>query len=76
MVLVKYCGAFMSVSYVFNNERRIYRPNMSSVVVMLGSESVLPQPKTPGYFMETDPPQGCHDSSPSNEFTMSVLEAR
>ncbi|GMN61950.1 hypothetical protein TIFTF001_031032 [Ficus carica] len=57
-------------------QRTADRPNMSSVVVMLGSESVLPQPKKPGYFMETDPPQGCHDSSPSNKFTISVLEAR
>ena len=29
------------------------RPSMSSVILMLGSESELPQPKPPGYYMET-----------------------
>ncbi|KAJ0101131.1 hypothetical protein Patl1_04477 [Pistacia atlantica] len=28
------------------------RPNMSSVVVMLGSENELPQPKQPGFLMD------------------------
>ncbi|GMN23708.1 hypothetical protein TIFTF001_040489 [Ficus carica] len=28
------------------------RPSMSSVILMLGSESELPQPKPPGYYME------------------------
>uniref|UniRef100_A0A803PA77 Receptor-like serine/threonine-protein kinase n=1 Tax=Cannabis sativa TaxID=3483 RepID=A0A803PA77_CANSA len=36
----------------------IDRPNMSSVVVMLSGESVLPQPKPPGYFSETDMLEG------------------
>ncbi|XP_062109352.1 G-type lectin S-receptor-like serine/threonine-protein kinase At4g27290 isoform X2 [Humulus lupulus] len=30
------------------------RPNMSSVVTMLSGEGVLPQPKPPGYFTQTD----------------------
>ncbi|PON81461.1 S-receptor-like serine/threonine-protein kinase [Trema orientale] len=40
------------------------RPSMSSVVSMLESENVvLPQPKPPGYFMETDSQVGDHSSS-------------
>ncbi|GMN61958.1 hypothetical protein TIFTF001_031046 [Ficus carica] len=39
-------------------QRAVDRPSMSSVVVMLGSDShVLPHPKRPGYFMETESPQ-------------------
>ncbi|KAJ0733770.1 putative protein kinase RLK-Pelle-DLSV family [Helianthus annuus] len=30
------------------------RPNMSSVIMMLGGESVLPEPKQPAFFMEKD----------------------
>ncbi|KAM3696576.1 hypothetical protein ACB098_06G050500 [Castanea mollissima] len=30
------------------------RPSMSSVVVVLGSECALPQPKKPGFFLEKD----------------------
>ncbi|GMN63007.1 hypothetical protein TIFTF001_032089 [Ficus carica] len=52
------------------------RPVMSSVILMLGSDShVLPQPKRPGYFME-EPPPGCPVSSLTNDMTISVLEAR
>ncbi|XP_062095430.1 G-type lectin S-receptor-like serine/threonine-protein kinase At4g27290 [Humulus lupulus] len=53
------------------------RPSMPSVVMMLGSESVLPQPKKPGYFMETDLPiDGYSKSFLTNYVTMSILEAR
>ncbi|PON49890.1 S-receptor-like serine/threonine-protein kinase [Parasponia andersonii] len=41
----------------------IDRPNMSSVIFMLSGESVLPQPKPPGYFMETDLWEGDRFSS-------------
>ncbi|XP_048234994.1 G-type lectin S-receptor-like serine/threonine-protein kinase At4g27290 isoform X2 [Ricinus communis] len=57
------------------------RPNMSSVVVMLGSENLLPQPKQPGFFTERNIPEV--DSSSSkleslsiNEMSTTVLEAR
>ncbi|KAI3815815.1 hypothetical protein L1987_15497 [Smallanthus sonchifolius] len=30
------------------------RPNMSSVIMMLGGERALPQPKQPVYFMESE----------------------
>ena len=54
---------------------------MSSVVVMLGSESELPQPKQPGYFMETASGKGDNSiakpKSPSmNGMSFTMLEAR
>ena len=33
------------------------RPSMSSVILMLGSEGALPQPKRPGFFCETPMPE-------------------
>ena len=30
------------------------RPSMSSVVLMLSTESTIPQPKMPGFFIETE----------------------
>ncbi|KAG5235571.1 G-type lectin S-receptor serine/threonine-protein kinase [Salix suchowensis] len=57
------------------------RPTMSSVVVMLGSENPLPQPKQPGFFMGNNPPEqgsssGKHESYSANEVTLTSLEAR
>jgi hypothetical protein len=57
------------------------RPSISSVVVMLGSESALPQPKKPGFFVEKDSNEGrCflskHESSSTNEITVTLLETR
>ncbi|XP_024021181.1 G-type lectin S-receptor-like serine/threonine-protein kinase At4g27290 [Morus notabilis] len=57
------------------------RPNMSSVAVMLGSDSELPQPKPPGYFTETgavkrDSSSTKPDSSSTNDMSISLLEAR
>uniref|UniRef100_A0A2N9FCL3 non-specific serine/threonine protein kinase n=2 Tax=Fagus sylvatica TaxID=28930 RepID=A0A2N9FCL3_FAGSY len=57
------------------------RPSMSSVVVILGSESALPQPKKPGFFLEKDSNEGPgfsskHESSSTNEITITILEAR
>ena len=57
------------------------RPGISSVVVMLGSESALPQPKQPGFFLEKDSNEGQsltskHESSSTNEITITLLEAR
>ncbi|XP_031281337.1 G-type lectin S-receptor-like serine/threonine-protein kinase At4g27290 [Pistacia vera] len=57
------------------------RPNMSSVVVMLGSENELPQPKQPGFLMDRksqgpDSSLGKPESSSTNEITISLLEAR
>ena len=57
------------------------RPNMSSAVVMLGSESELPQPKPLGYFIETDLAKRGHSSMEpqsysTNERSISLLEPR
>jgi hypothetical protein len=55
------------------------RPNMSSVVQMLTSESLLSKPKQPGFFMEsptTDYSSSKHDTCSANKITNTVLEAR
>ncbi|GLU09099.1 hypothetical protein SLE2022_259750 [Rubroshorea leprosula] len=57
------------------------RPNMSSVVLMLGSETALGQPKEPGFLvdeksLETSSSSNKLESSSTNELSMSVLEAR
>lgn len=57
------------------------RPNMSSVVLMLGSENSLPDPKQPGFFTERNMPamdssSGNHESSSINDLTISVPEGR
>ncbi|CAK9160390.1 unnamed protein product, partial [Ilex paraguariensis] len=57
-----------------------YRPNMSSVVLMLSSESVLPQPKQPGFLIEVHneahPSSSNNESCSANEMTDTFLEAR
>ncbi|OMP00981.1 S-locus glycoprotein [Corchorus olitorius] len=57
------------------------RPNMSSVVVMLGSENELPLPKQPGFLLhkspfETDSSSGNYGSTSKNEVSLSLLEPR
>ncbi|KAG5235837.1 G-type lectin S-receptor serine/threonine-protein kinase [Salix suchowensis] len=57
------------------------RPNMAYVVLMLGNEDELPQPKQPGFFTERDLVEASSSSSqgkpPSaNECSSSLLEAR
>ncbi|GKV42590.1 hypothetical protein SLEP1_g49973 [Rubroshorea leprosula] len=57
------------------------RPPMSSVVMMLGSEIKLPQPKQPGFLLERTPLEmesstSKHDSTTINEITHTYLEAR
>ncbi|KAK2440104.1 G-type lectin S-receptor serine/threonine-protein kinase [Trifolium repens] len=60
-----------------------HRPNMSSVVLMLNSEKLLPEPSQPGFYTETarhpiqveSSPRSCEDCS-QNEASMSKLEAR
>ncbi|XP_050217230.1 G-type lectin S-receptor-like serine/threonine-protein kinase At4g27290 [Mercurialis annua] len=58
------------------------RPNMSTVVLMLGGESSLPQPKQPGFFTERNLPEAessssCYKSTTSiNEITITMLDPR
>lgn len=71
------------VSLLCVQQRPVDRPSMSSVVLMLSSENALPEPKTPGYFMETDLHLVERDSSSSklvtsstNEMSITEMEAR
>ena len=57
------------------------RPNMSSVVMMLGSESLLSEPKEPGFLigknsLDADSSLSKHQSSSTNEMSITLLEAR
>uniref|UniRef100_A0A7N2M967 Receptor-like serine/threonine-protein kinase n=1 Tax=Quercus lobata TaxID=97700 RepID=A0A7N2M967_QUELO len=57
------------------------RPNMSSVVVMLSSECALAEPKQPGFFLGKDSNgarffSSNHESSSTNEITVTLLEPR
>ncbi|KAJ4841994.1 hypothetical protein Tsubulata_005427 [Turnera subulata] len=57
------------------------RPGMSSVVMMLGSEALLPPPKQPGFFTERDVFDANSSSSQNkpyteNEYTITLLHAR
>ncbi|EEF27568.1 conserved hypothetical protein [Ricinus communis] len=57
------------------------RPNMSTLVLMLGGESSLPQPKQPGFFTERNLPEdesssSYYKSTSTNEITMTMLEPR
>ncbi|XP_024027464.1 G-type lectin S-receptor-like serine/threonine-protein kinase At4g27290 [Morus notabilis] len=58
-------------------QRAVDRPSMFSVIVMLSSNSsLLPCPKRPGYFIETELPQRYCDPLLSNTITISGPEAR
>ncbi|KAI3466174.1 hypothetical protein Pfo_022837 [Paulownia fortunei] len=57
------------------------RPNMSSVVLMLSNEGVLPQAKHPGFFtgrntLKTETSVSSNTPSSTNEMTITMLEAR
>ncbi|GMN67171.1 hypothetical protein TIFTF001_036234 [Ficus carica] len=69
------------VGHLCVQQSPVDRPNISSVIVMLGSESELPQPKPPGYFTEMDLAKKDHssmepESSSTNKMSLSLLEAR
>ncbi|GMN25818.1 hypothetical protein TIFTF001_040777 [Ficus carica] len=62
-------------------QRPVDRPNMPSVILMLGNDSELPEPKPPGYFTETDSQERVHisrkpDSFSKNTITMAEVEGR
>ncbi|KAK4352233.1 hypothetical protein RND71_027751 [Anisodus tanguticus] len=56
------------------------RPNMSSVVQMLGNENLLPEAKEPGFFMERKVREAENSASQTgsskNEVTITLLEPR
>ena len=58
-------------------QRQEDRPNMSVVVLMLSSETLLPKPRQPGFY--TDSPEPDYSSSTpcsENEFSSTLFEAR
>ncbi|XP_073148423.1 G-type lectin S-receptor-like serine/threonine-protein kinase At4g27290 [Henckelia pumila] len=57
------------------------RPSMSSVVLMLGNEGMLPEAKQPGFFTERQPivsqnSTTTNATNSSNQFTITVLDPR
>lgn len=57
------------------------RPDMSSVVMMLGGESLLLEPKPPGFFSDVissgeDSLGGKHAKLSANVLTVSLVEPR
>ncbi|KAM7257838.1 hypothetical protein ACFE04_013579 [Oxalis oulophora] len=57
------------------------RPSMSAVVLMLGSEGQLPQPKQPGFFTERDVGGGDLSTSSektllANDYAITILDPR
>ncbi|XVF77698.1 hypothetical protein PTKIN_Ptkin14bG0067900 [Pterospermum kingtungense] len=69
------------ISLLCVQQHRDKRPNMSSVVLMLGSENELPRPKRPGFLfyknpLEADSSSKNHKSSSRNEISISILEPR
>lgn len=57
------------------------RPDMSSVVLMLNGEKILPKPKTPAFYTQVDLPEAGSSCRNSNEFSLnemsiSILEVR
>ncbi|KAB2095896.1 hypothetical protein ES319_A01G071900v1 [Gossypium barbadense] len=71
----------MHVSLLCIQQHPEERPNMSSVVLMLGSHNELPSPKQPGFLFynkpfEADGSSGNDRLSSRNEISLSLLEAR
>ncbi|KHN00060.1 G-type lectin S-receptor-like serine/threonine-protein kinase [Glycine soja] len=58
------------------------RPDMSSVVLMLNSDTSLPKPKVPGFYTEIDVTSDANSSSANqklhsvNELSITILDAR
>ncbi|XP_051125415.1 G-type lectin S-receptor-like serine/threonine-protein kinase At4g27290 isoform X2 [Andrographis paniculata] len=57
------------------------RPSMATVVVMLNGDSLLPQPKQPGFLIDLLPSETCSSSSKNepcsvNDFSITALQGR
>ena len=58
------------------------RPDMSSVVLMLNGEKLLPKPKVPGFYTESDVTTETNSSSENhtlcsvNELSITMIHAR
>ncbi|CAN1775123.1 G-type lectin S-receptor-like serine/threonine-protein kinase At4g27290, partial [Linum perenne] len=85
--LTKSCNAsqvirYIQVALLCVQQQPEDRPNMSLVVLMLGSADPLPQPKQPGFFTARNPlhkedtSSSKNDTNSVNGVTMTLLEAR
>nr|POF09667.1 putative serine/threonine-protein kinase receptor [Quercus suber] len=67
----------LHISFLCLQQHHEDRPNMSSVVMMLHGESLLPEPKEPASFIGKRLSLSSKNQSPSpNEITITLLEAR
>nr|XP_023916179.1 G-type lectin S-receptor-like serine/threonine-protein kinase At4g27290 [Quercus suber] len=67
----------LHISFLCLQQHHEDRPNMSSVVMMLHSESPLPEPKELGFFVgKKSSVPSKNQSSSTNEVTITLLEAR
>ncbi|KAF7822794.1 G-type lectin S-receptor-like serine/threonine-protein kinase [Senna tora] len=58
-------------------ERAKNRPDMSTVVLMLNGERLLPNPKQPGFYPHNEASStGKSEPSSSNEISISLLQPR
>nr|XP_048332969.1 G-type lectin S-receptor-like serine/threonine-protein kinase SD1-1 [Ziziphus jujuba var. spinosa] len=76
-IFLRCCAAFILVCCVCKNTLK----SMSYIVVMLGSESALPQPKQPGFSLDktnvaADSSPNRTEASSTNEITITLLEPR
>ncbi|XP_075672331.1 G-type lectin S-receptor-like serine/threonine-protein kinase At4g27290 isoform X4 [Castanea sativa] len=67
----------LRISFLCLQQRPEDRPNMSSVVMMLHSESSLPEPEEPASFVgKRSPSSSKNQSSSTNEITVTMIEGR
>jgi hypothetical protein len=59
-------------------KRQEDRPNMSYVVMMLSSESLLPKPRQPGFYTDSPPEadSSLNTACSENKITFTSFEAR
>jgi hypothetical protein len=70
---------YIHVGLLCVQQRPEDRPNMSSVIQMFSSESLLPKPKQPGFFTDSPKADSCsskHGTCTANEMTTTIIEAR
>lgn len=72
---------YMHIGLLCVQQRPEDRPDMSTVVLMLNGEKILPEPTQPGFYIGKDLPiqrdsLGSGDAYSLNEVTNSLLEAR
>ena len=71
----------MNVGLLCVQQRPEDRPDMSSVLLMLSSESLLPKPSQPGFYMEKALPEADssstkHDRCSANQVTLTIVKGR